>query len=175
MLYFSFSCLYSSQNNGYIQSAEPLYNRQIYLQNPSDGNKPSEVQSNQSKVKAQKQLVEDLKVQWRLLWSERFDDKVKAEGVSVDDYESLFVEQGTVIHATKDFKPLNFKDILQHHQVENPERYIQPTVEVGGWNKFIKTELTGQRIKKSNVQPQNIKKTNKQKSKKGGRGWLHIT
>jgi hypothetical protein len=152
---------------------EPLYVRQIHLQTTSDGDKPSETQSNKSKVKAQKQLVDELKVQWKLLWSERFDDRVKAEGISVNDYESLFVEQGTVIHATKDFKPLNFKDILQHHMVENPERYIQPNVEVGGWNKFIKTELTGQRIKKSNTRPQDIRKPKGQKLKKGGRGWLH--
>jgi hypothetical protein len=39
---------------------------------------------------------------------ERFDDKTKAEGVSVANYSSLKVERGTVIHATRDFKPLNF-------------------------------------------------------------------
>ena len=152
---------------------EPLYVRQIQLQTTSDGDSSSENQSNRSRIQAQKQLVEQLKVQWKLLWSERFDDRVKAEGISVNDYESLFVEQGTVIHATKDFKPLNFKDILQHHLVKNPERYIQPDVEVGGWSKFIKTQVTGQRIKKSNTRPQDIRKSKGQKPKKGGRGWLH--
>jgi hypothetical protein len=55
------------------------------------------------RIKAQKELVEELKVQWKLLWSERFDDKVRAEGVSVSDYASLSVERGTIIHATRDF------------------------------------------------------------------------
>jgi len=144
------------------------------LQTTNTGDEPSEAQSKKSKIKTQKELVEELKAQWKLLWSERFDDRVKAEGISINDYERLFVEQGTVIHATKDFKPLNFKDILQHHMVENPERYIQPDVEVGGWNKFIKTELTGQRVKKSNTCPQDDGKRKGQKPKKGGRGWLHV-
>lgn len=152
---------------------EPLYVRQIHLQTTSKGDEQSEAQSNKNKIKSQKQLVEELKAQWKLLWSERFDDRVKAEGISINDYERLFVEQGTVIHATKDFKPLNFKDILQHHMVENPERYIQPDVEVGGWRKFIKTELTGQRVKKSNGRPLNLEKPRCQKQKKSGRGWLH--
>ena len=39
------------------------------------------------RIKAQKELVEKLKVQWKLLWSERFDDRVRAEGVSVNDWE----------------------------------------------------------------------------------------
>ena len=31
--------------------------------------------------------------QWKLLWSERFNDKVRAEGVSVSDY-TFFVWSG---------------------------------------------------------------------------------
>ena len=144
------------------------------MQTTSNGDEPSEAQSNKSKIKTQKQLVEELKAQWKLLWSERFDDRVKAEGISINDYERLFVEQGTVIHATKDFKPLNFKDILQHHMIEDPERYIPPEAQVGGWNKFIKTELTGQRTKKSNTRPNKIEKPTSHKQKKNGRGWLHV-
>ena len=72
------------------------------------------------------------------MWSERFDDKVRAEGVSVSNYTCLRVEQGTIIHATKDFKALNFKEILKEHLVENPDRYIEPSNSIGGWNKFIK-------------------------------------
>ena len=97
------------------------------------GYKPQE-----SGFEAQKKLVEELKGEWKLMWSERFNDKVKAEGVSVANYSSLSVEQGTVIHATRDFKALNFKEILEQHKVEQPERFIQPNPEVGGWNKFIK-------------------------------------
>ena len=83
------------------------------------------------RIKVQKELVEKLKVQWKLLWSERFNDKVRAEGVSVSNYASLHVERGTIIHATRDFRVLNFKEILEQHMVEDPERFVQPNVDVG--------------------------------------------
>jgi hypothetical protein len=57
----------------------------------------------------------------------------------------LRVEQGTIIHATKDFKALNFREIVEQHMVEDPDRFIQPDVHVDGWNKFIKTEITSHR------------------------------
>jgi hypothetical protein len=91
----------------------------------------------------QKELVEEIKTEWKKLWQERFDDHLRAEGVAVTDYSSLFVDQGTIIHATRDFKALNFKEILQRHEVQNLERIIQPDPQVGGWNKFIKTEIRG--------------------------------
>jgi hypothetical protein len=129
----------------------------------------------EGKIRAQKKLVEDLKVQWKQLWSERLNDKVKAEDISKSNYDSLRVERGTVIHASRDFKPLNFKDILEQHMVENPENFIQPDVNQGGWSKFVKTEITSkkreQTCKRTYVSP----KKAVQQPKKGGRGWLHVT
>jgi hypothetical protein len=127
------------------------------------------------KVVSQKQLVEDLKNQWALLWAERFDDKVKAEGISVKAYEGLFVEQGTVIHATRDYKPLNFRDVLDKNLVENPDRYVAPSVHVGGWNKFIKTQIKKQYEDNKPEVSSSKGKVAKGQAKKGGRGWLHST
>jgi hypothetical protein len=87
---------------------------------------------------AQKEMVEELRLQWKKLWQERLDDKVRAEGMATADYCDLFVDRGTVIHATRDFKALNFKEIVEQHQVINADRYIPPLPQVGGWNKFIK-------------------------------------
>ena len=133
----------------------------------------------ESKAQAQKKLVEELKAQWKLLWSERFEDKVRAEGVSIDEYIALSVEQGTVIHATKDFKALNFKEILQNHLVENPDRYVAPDINVGGWKKFIKTEIKPSNQYRNSCGPissdKKVRKRTGQQSKKGGRGWLHTT
>jgi len=131
-----------------------------------------------SRVEAQKKLVEELKVQWKLLWSERFDDKERAEGISVDDYSLLRVERGTIIHATRDFKALSFKEILEHHMVENPDRFVQPGINVGGWNKFIKKEITNHSPQKSSkrIASYTAEKPGTrvvQQPKKGGRGWLH--
>ena len=127
------------------------------------------------KAKAQKKLVEELKVEWKQLWSDRLDDKVRAEGVSTANYESLRVERGTVIHATRDFKALNFKDILEEHLVENPDRFVQPDRQVGGWNKFVKTEITNQPKKNKRATEHAPKKPEGKQPKKGGRGWLHAT
>lgn len=126
------------------------------------------------KVDAQKKLVEELKSEWKLLWSERFDDKVKAEDISVSNYVSLHVEQGTVIHATRDFKALNFREILEEHLVENPDRFIQPNPNVGGWNKFIKSRITNSNSRKKRASSYVPEKREVQQPKKGGRGWLHI-
>jgi hypothetical protein len=127
-------------------------------------------------VKAKKKMVEDLKAQWNLLWSERFNDRVRAEGVSVADYATLRVERGTVIHATRDFKALNFKEIVEFNMKGDADRFIQPSSSEGGWSKFVKTEIT-------NRTPRTIKraltyvpkKRRAQQPKKGGRGWLHAT
>jgi hypothetical protein len=126
-------------------------------------------------AQSQKEVVEGLKTDWKKLWQDRFDDRERAEGVAVTDYTSLFVDQGTIIHATRDFKALNFKEILERHQVENVERFVQPSSQVGGWNKFIKTEITKQRpqINRRADSYCPIKKE-AQQPKKGGRGWLHI-
>ncbi len=129
-----------------------------------------------SKLEAKKKLIEELKGQWKLLWSERFDDRVRAEGVSSNDYAILDVEKGTVIHATKDFKILTLKQILEKHLVENPERYIQPNVNVGGWNKFIKTEINAKAKKDTRAAlgiADKCPSKKSQQTKKNGRGWLH--
>ncbi len=126
--------------------------------------------------KVQKELVEKLKAQWKLLWSERFNDKVRAEGVSVSDYTSLRVERGTIIHATRDFKALNFKEILEQHIDEDLDRFVQPNVDVGGWSKFVKTKITGRELHRNERTLAYVpKKQEIQQPKKGGRGWLHAT
>lgn len=123
----------------------------------------------------QKEMVEELRVQWKKMWQERVDDKVRAEGVATAEYYDLFVEQGTIIHATRNFKALNFKEILEQHQVQNAERYIPPDPHVGGWSKFIKTNVTNQRSRKHSRADFYLdeNKCEKQQLKKGGRGWLH--
>ncbi|XHH09309.1 MAG: hypothetical protein ACFCUE_01410 [Candidatus Bathyarchaeia archaeon] len=123
----------------------------------------------------QKELIEELKLEWKKLWRERRDDKVRAEGIAVTDYSQLFVDKGTIIHATRAYKALNFKEILDQHQVENAERYVPPDRFVGGWNKFVKNNISNK--PSSNRRHDFVvdeKKVCKQ-PKKGGRGWLHVS
>ena len=121
-----------------------------------------------------KELVEELRTYWKKLWQERVDDKVRAEGIATAEYVKLFVEKGTVIHATRNFKALNFREILEKNEIADPDRYIPPSPQVGGWRKFVKTNisvLSRQRSKRALAycEPKRVK----QQPKKGGRGWLH--
>lgn len=82
---------------------------------------------------------------------------------------------------------MNFKEILEQKMVENPDRYIPPNVNIGGWNKFIKTEINITKNGPSNnevhrrrdayraTEKNSTKQETQQQSKKGGRGWLHKT
>ena len=119
-------------------------------------------------------LVDDVKEEWKLLWRSRFSDKVRAEGIANNDFLLLFVERGTVIIATRDFKPLNLKDILHSHKIQNVERVIPPHPSVGGWRKFARTVLNNQKRRRTWEKP--VSRRNRKKKlqlKKGGRGWLH--
>lgn len=129
--------------------------------------------TNDSNATDQKALVENIKGQWRLLWNERFNDKLKAEGISAQNYELLKVDRGTVIQATRDFKPLNLKEVLEENKIQTPERFIQPNPQVGGWNKFVKTKITNQPKTRRQASDYTPKKTASMQPKKGGRGWLH--
>ncbi len=126
-------------------------------------------------VVKQNELVDELKIEWKRLWQERVDDKVRAEGVAIDDYSSLFIDKGTIIHATRDFKALNFRDILEQHEVLDPDRYIPPNPQVGGWNKFVKENITNNKLKTEKfIEYYSASKTAKPPQKNNRRGWLHI-
>ena len=124
---------------------------------------------------SQKELIEELKTYWKRLWQERVDDKVRAEGIAADEYVKLFVEKGTVIHATRNYKALSFREILEQNQVANADRFIPPPCQVGGWTRFIRVNIAGQRFRRSTRASVYCEdKREKQQPKKGGRGWLHL-
>jgi hypothetical protein len=124
---------------------------------------------------SQKEMVDELRIQWKKLWQERAEDKVRAEGIATADYCDLFLEKGTIIHATRDFKSPSFKEILEQHQIANIDRVIPPNPYIGGWTKFIKMNVTNQRSRKHKRAAFycDENKREKQQPKKGGRGWLH--
>ena len=142
-----------------------------YINKPSS----SKLDADGLKRKTDSELVSELKGQWKLMWQERFNDKVKAEGISLSNYTALNIEKGTVIQATRDFKATNFKEILEQHKIENPDRFITPDNSAGGWNKFIKTKITNNKPLKEKhpTTTHNTPAKIGQHHKKGGRGWLH--
>ena len=125
---------------------------------------------------ATEELVEELRKEWKTLWRERIDDKVRAEGIADKDYTMLFVERGTVIFATRKFKMLSFREILQLHGLVDVDRVIGPHPSVGGWGKFIRTFIASQQSSKRKKRAQQYfeEERRKQQLKKGGRGWLHL-
>jgi len=127
-------------------------------------------------ISKQKECVDEIRIEWKRLWRERVDDKVRAEGIAIDDYSTLFIDKGTIIHATRDFKALNLKEILDQHEVNNPERYIPPDPHVGGWTKFVKDNIPQKRRvdHKRSAEFYCVEKKEKQQLKKNGRGWLHL-
>ena len=124
-------------------------------------------------------IVDDTKEEWRRLWRDRLDDKMRAEGIASENYRLLFVDRGTVVIATRDYRPLDLKEILRQHGLCDSERFLPPPPSVGGWGKFVRTVIQKQRRQsrskewKRSQPRRSVKDREKLPLKKGGRGWLH--
>jgi hypothetical protein len=121
------------------------------------------------------EFVDNLRECWRLLWRDRIDDRVRAEGIASEDYEPLFVDKGTVIIATRNFKPPSFVKILERHvEDKQPGRVVATNPAVGGWGKFIRNVIGKQERFTKRGRPIPSKPEKKtQQLKSGGRGWVH--
>ena len=119
-------------------------------------------------------FLNKLKEEWRLMWRERFDDKVRAEGVSSQDYPLVFASRGHVIFASRAAKTPSFSEVVRSY--ESQGLVYSPDPSVGGWAKFIRTELKKvvHSRARSFVYSQPKREKEKQHLKKGGRGWLHV-
>jgi hypothetical protein len=122
-----------------------------------------------------KQFIDDFKNQWKSMWYNRLDDKVRAEGIADKDYSLLSVDRGTVIFATRKFRILDFYELLQQRKILMGDETIPPNPSVGGWGKFIKTAWNQQNLAKRRSQaPPKPDGHWGQQLKKGGRGWVHF-
>jgi len=124
-----------------------------------------------------RKLVKEVRDQWNKMWWERIDDKVRAEGIANQDFPKLFVEQGSVIVATRNYRPPNFEEILEKNKAQQMTILPQPPQpSQGGYGKFIRDVLAKQkRYRHHSPHKREIKskETKKQSIKKNGRGWLH--
>ena len=123
-----------------------------------------------------KEFVDELRTEWKHLWQNRLDDKVRAEGIAKQDYSKLFVERGTIIKATRDYKPLDFFDIVHDYLGFDTEKAIPQNSTIGGWGKFVRNNIQKKKppIKRTYSPPKPTQKKGQQQ-KKGGRGWLHTS
>jgi len=148
------------------------------LQSSSDVHSSEDPKNSKDTTSLQwRDFIQNLKKQWKTLWRDRIDDKLRAEGIARDDYPLLFVDKGTVIVATKKCKPPDFLEILRRHA--QPTRVIQAT-QIGpsssGWGKFIRTVVKAESRLSRRMRPPLLERKrgeNLQQKKKGGRGWIH--
>jgi hypothetical protein len=116
-------------------------------------------------------LTDEIRGQWRRMWRERVDDRVRAEGIAAQDYDKLFVERGTVVLATRNFKFLTLRGILEQHKIVNVDPFVQANPHTGGWKRFGRANA----YRRLNALPEpKTEVDNSRQLKKGGRGWLHL-
>ena len=119
-----------------------------------------------------RELRRELKTEWAELWSTKYDDEVRAEDVSPEEFERLFVDRGEVIFATRDYKPLSFREILERNLGSEMAGRVSPDPSVGGWRKFVREHLPKPKPVRKRERPR-IKVDLTQHQRKGGRGWLN--
>jgi hypothetical protein len=119
-----------------------------------------------------KELRQMLKADWADLWMTKHEDEIKAEGVSVEDFEMLFVDRGEIIHATRDYRPLSFREILEKHVGSEDASRVDIDPNVGGWRKFAKQNFPARRRQSKREKPK-IKVDLSQHQRKAGKGWLN--
>ncbi len=118
-----------------------------------------------------KELRRWLKIEWADLWKYKQDDETRAEGVSVKAYSLLSVDSGEVIHATRDFKPVSFREVLERHVGSEDASRVDLDPRVGGWRKFARQNFpvkVGKRVERREA---GIKWDLSQHQRKGGAGW----
>lgn len=130
-----------------------------------------------SRMQAWDDLYKRLKCEWSAMWLERFDDRVVAEGVAVQDYSLLSLGRGTVVVATRSYRAPDFREIVEEQRrvlgFERTSGYEHPSV--GGWGKFIRSRFGGQSRSRRRRAAEFVKagSAEGQQRKKGGRGWVH--
>jgi Arc/MetJ-type ribon-helix-helix transcriptional regulator len=121
-----------------------------------------------------KQFIDEFKSQWKSMWLNRVDDRVRAEGIADKDYSLLFVDRGTVIVATRKFKHLDFYELLQQQKLSLGNQGLSTNPSVGGWGRFIRTAFVSRNVtRRGRSVPSKPDVHFGQQLKKGGRGWLH--
>ena len=118
-----------------------------------------------------KELRRWLKIEWADLWKNKRDDEVKAEGFSLKDYSLLYVDRGEIIHATRDYKPLSFREILEKHVGSEDASRVDLDPQVGGWRKFARENFPVKGETNVKRRGPDIKSDLSQRQRKGGVGW----
>ena len=90
-------------------------------------------------------LMQNLKGDWKELWRTRFNDEVRAEGIATKSFDRLFIDKGEVIIATRDYKPPSFHEVLEAYIPRHIVNNLNPHPSQGGWGKFIREHILKQK------------------------------
>lgn len=118
-----------------------------------------------------RELRKELKLEWAELWRSKLEDKLIAEAMASKDYRWLFVDQGQILFATRDFKPISLHEILEKHLGPEALEKIAPNPSSGGWRKFVREKIYSKRSQGTSGDFTEL--PCRQQVKKAGRGWLH--
>ena len=118
-----------------------------------------------------REMRAELKADWAELWRTKRDDEVRADGFPMRDFERLFVEHAEIIVATRDYKPLNFGEILERHLGSEYTERVTLDPGVGGWRKFARTHFPSKRVERERPR---VKVDLSQQQRKDGAGWLNV-
>ena len=114
---------------------------------------------------------QQLKIEWAEMWRSKLDDKMMAETMSKQDFKWLFVDQGQILYASRDFKALSFGEIIEKYMGQDILDKISPDPSIGGWKRFAREKFSTpiKRPRKSIA----VEADPRQQSKQSGRGWLN--
>jgi hypothetical protein len=134
-------------------------------------------------TEARDEQIKELRAQWKALWDEKVEDRVRAEGIAKTDFSMLFIDKGTVIFATRNFSMPSLRNILKAHGLIDAEDKVFSNPHTGGWGKFVRDVLASPESNKgrssrqrrfSVIREELEKSKKKQQLRKGGKGWLHL-
>ena len=124
-----------------------------------------------------KEFISELKQEWKLMWASRFDDKVLAESIADKTYDRLFVERGTVLFATRNYRPLEFRSVLEKYISSYDIDLLSPSPAKGGIRKFIREYITPNKPGRKSEEESYARKerAKRHQSEQCRRGWLHMS
>ena len=124
------------------------------------------------KTTEEKKFLNEFNNQWKTLWHDLVGDKVHAEKIACKDFPLLFIEQGTVVKASREIRQLSYSETLKQQRQKNGLKTPSPDPKVGGWGKFSRTMIKAQ--KKSETEKENQPKLKAKPAQQPKKGWLHI-
>ena len=123
-----------------------------------------------------KDLVENLREEWKNMWRSRFDDKVRAEGIADRTYDRLFVDRGTILFATRKYKPVEFREVLEKYMSTYDVDTVVPDPNRGGIGKFIREHITRKsEFRSRGAILEESEERKKDSVRQNVKGWLHLS